>query len=400
MKICLVRCRSEFLIDDRVYPPLGLMAVGAGLKQSGHDVVIHDGDLADIPVGYDAYGLGPTAPEYPYALVAKNLIKQRDDQVRLVLGGPHATLNYASCVDDGWNCIVVGDGEVSSNSAFIGTSSLIIAEEQPLDEYPLPDRSLVHIRDYHFTLDGRPGTTLVTSRGCPFSCAFCCKVHKKVRLKSAKSVIEEIEVLQDEFGFSALGFPEDVFIISPARARKIASCLEERGIIWRCLARADLIVGYGLEFLQMLSDSGCVSISMGIESGSDRILKTVGKGETTQTILMAIEMLRDAGIQSRGYFMVGLPGEDETTLAETESFLQKAGLDDAAFYVYMPYPGSRIYDERSQFDIGWNGQALANAFFKGKHGIERSSVFTSKLSSTRIAEACNTLEKAYTKDKR
>ena len=396
MKICLVKCQSKFLIDDRVYPPLGLMAVGAGLRQHNHEVIIYDGDLAGIPMDCEGYGFGPTAPEYPYALAAKRAIEHQTISSRIVLGGPHATFSYTSCLADGWDSVVVGDGEISASRAFTTSASFIKSEEQPLDNYPIPDRSLLPIHDYHFMLGGQLGTTLVTSRGCPFSCAFCCKVYKSVRLRSAESVIKEIGILQDEFRFNVLGFPEDIFILNRARTEKIAACLKERSISWRCLARADLIVRYGQEFLNTLANSGCVSISMGIESGSTKILKTVNKGETPKTFLTAIRMLKEAGIPSRGYFMVGLPGEDETTLSETERFLQKAKLGDAVFYVYQPYPGSAIYDKRDQFDIAWNGHPLSDSFFKGKPGEERSNVSTSKLSSNRITEACRSLEKKYT----
>jgi radical SAM superfamily enzyme YgiQ (UPF0313 family) len=93
MRVCLVRCPSPFLIDEKCFPPLGLMAVGTCLKLRGHEVVIHDGKLSDIPLNYHYYGFGPTAPEYPYALKAMARIRQHNPESKIVLGGPHATLN-------------------------------------------------------------------------------------------------------------------------------------------------------------------------------------------------------------------------------------------------------------------------------------------------------------------
>ena len=393
MNICLVRCRCEFLIDDRVAPPLGLMAVGAGLLRQGHEVTIYDGDLDNVPVGYDGYGLGPTAPEYSYALSVRESIRRNNPEARIVLGGPHATINSGMC--EGWDCIVVGDGEVEAAQAFTGNDSIIIAQEGILDEYPLPDRTLVNIHSYHYTLEGRAGTTLVTSRGCPFSCAFCCKNHKRVRLRSAESVITEVDLLRDRFGYRALGFPEDIFILDRQRAERIADHLKARGILWRCLVRADVVVRHGAEFLQTLADSGCVSVGIGIESGSDKILANISKGESTQTITTAISMLKDAGIKVKGFFILGLPGEDESTLEETERFLDRVSLDEVELKIYQPYPGSPIYEKPEQFDIGWKTIDLADSFFKGRRGDYRGSVFTSKLTTDRIVEVWRKLMDKY-----
>ena len=173
MTICLVRCPSSFLLDERAFPPLGLMAVGAGLKRDGHDVVLYDGEIEELPLDYPQYGFGPTSPEYPHAVDCLHRIKEANPSARVVLGGPHATLLHHQCLSHGWDCIVVGDGENAAAQAFTGSDKVIIAASRPLDEYPIPDRSLVDIRSYRFRLHDRQATTVMGSRGCPFSCGFC-----------------------------------------------------------------------------------------------------------------------------------------------------------------------------------------------------------------------------------
>jgi len=394
MRICLVRCPSAFLIDERAFPPLGLMAVGAGLKRQGHDVTVFDGEIEDLPLDYPYYGFGPTAPEYPHALGSLQRIKEYNPDAKVILGGPHAILNYLQCGQDGWDCIVVGDGENAAEEAFRGHRTLVFAEPLPLDSYPLPDRTLVDLHGYHFTLHGRPATTIMSSRGCPFHCSYCCKTEKIVRLRSAPKVIEEIQTLEG-MGWNGLAFPEDIFIVNKARTEAICAYLKTRDIIWRCLVRADIVVKYGQDFLQMMVDAGCVGVGVGVESGSDRILKIINKGETVAQTHEAIRMFKRAKLYVKGFFIVGLPGENEESLAETDRFLAEAKMNDIDCKIYQPYPGSPIYNHRERYDIQWDDIPLEQTFYKGRPSEYYGNVRTSALTTERIVEAWNELERKY-----
>jgi anaerobic magnesium-protoporphyrin IX monomethyl ester cyclase len=393
--ICLVRCPSTFLIDERAFPPLGLMAVGAGLRRQGHDVCLYDRDLGDLPLDYPCYGFGPGSPEYPQALDALHRIKQRNPDARVVLGGTHATLNHRLCVRDGWDSIVVGDGEIEAERAFFGGSHLIFADSRPLDEYPAPDRTLLDPKSYRFKLQDKPTTTIIGSRGCPFFCGFCCKTEKSVRLRGVPFLLQEIDYLYDAFGYEALAFPEDIFILNRGRTEAICQHLKRRGIIWRCLVRADLVVKYGMDFLHMMADCGCVGVGVGVESGSDRILRIIRKGETAATIMAAIKMLQRARIFTKGFFVVGLPGENEQSLRETNEFLAEARMDDIDCKIFQPYPGSPIYDHRELYDIYWNEIPLEYTFYKGIPGVYYGNVYTSALTTDVIVESWKYFERTY-----
>ncbi len=395
MNVCLVRCPAPFLIDERMFPPLGLMAVGTGLKERGHTVTIHDGPLEALPLGLPYYGFGPTAPEYPSALETARRIKAHNPSSRLVLGGPHATLNWKDCQADGWDCVVAGDGEDAAESAFQGTPSLIIAEDKPLDDYPITDRSLVDLASYHYTANGKRGTTLVTARGCPHACGFCCKNHTRVRLMSAARAIWEIRYLRFDLGYRVLAFPEDIFILNKQRTEDICEALKAFGVEWRCLVRSDLVVRRGRSFLRMMADSGCKAVGIGVESGSDAILSTIHKGETVATILESIRMLQAEGIRTRGFFVIGLPGESHETLAETERFLEEARLDEIDAKIFQPYPGSPIWEHRERYDISWNGQPMETTFYKGKPGLYQGTIQTSALTTEQIVEAWVKIERKY-----
>ena len=172
MNICLIRCPSPFLIDEWVFPPLGLMAVATSLKQNGHKVTICD--KGEIPMDCDAYGFGPTTPEYGYALEKRNEIRQKNPKARVVIGGAYATLNAQKCLNDGFDCVVTKDGEPVADKAFTSKFWLIDGgENNSLDDYPVIDRSVISLENYRYILNGRPATTLMTSQGCPFKCGFC-----------------------------------------------------------------------------------------------------------------------------------------------------------------------------------------------------------------------------------
>lgn len=396
MRICLVRLPSSFLINERAFPPLGLMTIGTALKLKGHEVFIHDDLPEKVPLDYDYYGMGPTTPEYSYALDVKERIRNVNPRARIVIGASFAALNRERCLSDGWDCVVIGDGELVVEQAFLGNDTLIIAEEHPLDEYPIIDRSVLDLSKYHYTINDRQATTLISSRGCPWRCAFCCKVDQKntVRLRSAEHVIREIDYVYS-LGYTAIAFPDDIFILSRSRTEAICKHLKALDIQWRCLVRADIAVRYGQDFINMMALSGCVDVGMGVESGSDTILKIANKGETVGTIKKAIRMLKSAGIRVKGFFILGLPGESPETLMETDSFLSEMQLDDIDIKVYQPYPGSPIWENRDKLDIQWHDMELAQMFYKGRLGEYYGNISTSSLTNEQISNAMVTMEKAY-----
>lgn len=396
MNICLVRCPSPFLIDDRVFPPLGLMSVGAGLKQDGHTVTLYDRGIDKIPEGFDGYGFGPTTPEYMSSVKAIHELREREPNAKYVLGGVHAKLHGLQCLKDGWDTIVMGDGEYAASHAFTGEDPLVIGEPDCLDDYPFPDRTLVDLYSYHFDIHGRHATSLMTSRGCPFHCGFCCKTEDTVRIRSAASVVREIQEIE-AIGFSAIIFPEDLFIVNRRRVEDVCEYLSGRDILWRCMVRGDLIVKYGVSFLKTITDAGCMGVGIGAESGSNRILKIINKGENAETIREAIHMMKDAGIHVKGFFILGLPGENEESLQETAAFLEDVQLDDIDCKIFQPYEGSPIWNNRHQYDISWNGQPTEYAFFKGRPGEYHGTVSTSQLTNARLVEIWKQMEAKYKK---
>jgi radical SAM superfamily enzyme YgiQ (UPF0313 family) len=142
-------------------------------------------------------------------------------------------------------------------------------------------------------------------------------------------------------------------------------------------------------------ESGCREVGMGIESGSDKILRIINKGEDSDTLRKGIRILNEAGIRVKGFLIVGLPSESPETIEETRTFLHTSGLSDVDFSLFTPYKKTMIYDNKSKFDIQWDELDLNHLWYKGddsKDGGYKSQVWTSKMSKKDIVEARKMLE--------
>ncbi len=388
MQICLLTCAAPFLVDERVFPPLGLLAVGTALRIQGHDVMVRR-----APNDCLHFALGPTTPEYPYALELLYKIKAQSKS-RVVIGGHHAEANPEECLADGFDTVALGDGENITAATFV-TPGVVNLGRKMLSQYPIADRSLINIHSYQYTIEGIPATTIMTSRGCPYKCGFCAKTDKGVRCYSADRIEEEVAYLKKDCSYEALMIFDDIFILNKQRAIAICHVLKKHGITWRCFVRGDLVVRHGPDLVDIMAGSGCVEVGIGIESGSDKILQTIDKGEDTRTIQEAITWLRQRGIKVKGFFIVGLPGEDHNTLKQTRRFLKNTPLDDADFTLYQPYKGSPIWENRQNYPISWKYLPSAKRFYKGRSGEYQCVVSTPALNSAEIEQARGELERFF-----
>ena len=316
-------------------------------------------------------------------------------KARVAIGGPHAEANPKECLTDGFDVVVTGDGENITADTFETDGVVDLGNELFIDEYPIPDRDLLDVRSYRYKIAGRDATTLMTAKGCPYACGFCAKIGNRVRYYSVDRVGQEITDLHDRWGYDALMFFDDTFIVGKERAMQICSTLRRLGMVWRCLVRGDLVVRHGQEFVNVMAKSGCVEVAIGVESASDKILKIIHKGESVSVIRTAIEMLRRAGIRVKGLFIVGLPGEDHDSLAKTRQFVEIVPMNDADFTVYQPYRGSPIWENRQRYDVIWSDSSLRHRHYKGRSGEYKSSVRTSALTEIDIVKARDDLQDLF-----
>jgi radical SAM superfamily enzyme YgiQ (UPF0313 family) len=184
-----------------------------------------------------------------------------------------------------------------------------------------------------------------------------------------------IQHLVEHFGIREFSFEDDTFITFKKRLVAICQGIIDLGIeiSWTCLGRVNSV---DRETLELMQKAGCWQISFGIESGCQEILTTIHKNVTLEQIQKAVELCREVGILSKGFFIVGHPGETRETLSRTIDFALKLPLDDISVTMLTPFPGTEIYEratEFGEFDSDWSRMNLLNTVFI-PHGLTREAL--------------------------
>ncbi len=380
MRIALISPKWTKKASD--YPPLGLAYLAAVLEREGHEVKAFDFGLdPETPLGedvqrlvaFDPHLVGITAMTIVYHSVLDTAALLKAHLGRpIVIGGPHATLfpepilNETPVIDyvvrgEGEETIlelvrVLESGDVEDLGAVRGLTYRLHGQPvsnpdrdliQDLDGLPFPARHLFELQRYGLrTPEGRPMFTVLSSRGCPYNCAYCFKgiVGRTYRQRSPDNIIAELRQVIDRYGVRDFYFVDDLFTLDAKRLAALTEQLIDANldIRWQCLARVDRV---NEEILHKMYAAGCRRIHYGIESGNEQILKHIGKGFTLEKVRRAVRWTREAGIQTKGYFMLGLPGDTEETMKQTVDLAVSLDLDEAMFSVTTPFPGTRLWDE-------------------------------------------------------
>jgi radical SAM superfamily enzyme YgiQ (UPF0313 family) len=363
------------------YPPLGLAYLAAVLKEDGHDVQVFDLGLdPDAPLehgaaqvaAFDPHLVGITAMTNLYlsALETATLLKANLGRP-IALGGPHPTvfphrvLSEAPVID----YVVRGEGEetlrqlvrnLDNGARHVGAiegltyrvrDEVVSNPDRPLirdlDALPFPARHLFDLKRYGLcTPAGEPMITVLSSRGCPYNCSYCFKgiVGRTYRQRSPGNIIAELRQVIDRYGVRNFYFIDDLFTINLQRLEALTQQMisEQLDVRWQCLARVDRV---NPEILKQMYAAGCRRIHYGIESGNQQVLDRVGKRIKLSLVRQAVRWTQDAGIETKGYFMLGLPGDTEETLQQTVSLAAQLDLDEAMFSLTTPFPGTRLWDE-------------------------------------------------------
>lgn len=213
----------------------------------------------------------------------------------------------------------------------------------------IPDRSLVQNEKYKLQYNNQPFTIIQTSRGCCNDCIFCTAslYSSKYEARSVESILTEIDECVNKYKLYQFMFLSDTFTMDRKWVEELCKGIIEKNynIKWISNTRADKI-DYSLA--RLMKSSGCMIVSMGIESSNYNILKNAKKNITGLDVVNAVESLQLAGIKSIGYFMFGLPGETEKSICETIHFSKSLPLDYAYFYYATPFPGTELFTKAKQ----------------------------------------------------
>ncbi len=360
-------------------PPLGMAYVSQELKRKGHKVDILDIDSyryarEDVSArilasSADVFGIGGLVTAYPYLSWLVPEIRRLKPGKKIILGGALASSLREVCFNRfDIDYIVIGEGEVTTPELLEtiehsgdlhavkgigfrdGNGRTIITDKRPLmpsleevptfDDEPFPMEKL---------LKNTNGTLQIhAQRGCPSSCTFCFNCYRvtdgRVRYRPAEKVIDEIEYFKKKFGDKIKLFALSGECITMNKDWIIGFCREiiRRGlkIKYRVTSRVDTI---DEERLGWLRDSGCVTMSLGLESGSDKILKIMKKGATAEKGKRAVMLAKRYIPEIEACIILGYIGEDMHTLRDTVDFAKEIGVRPALFFA-TPFPGTELYN--------------------------------------------------------
>jgi radical SAM superfamily enzyme YgiQ (UPF0313 family) len=211
------------------------------------------------------------------------------------------------------------------------------------DHYPFPARHLLpNDRYYSFISQRKNFTIMLTTTGCPYRCSFCA-IHSntKYRLRSAKNVVDEIEVCYKEFGVREIDFFDATFFLGKSRLSEIFREIKCRNLEfeWSCRSRVDVV---DEDILSQAASVGCRQIYYGIESVNQRVLGTIKKDIELEQVRWAIKFSNKCGIKTMGFFMVGNPGDSKGSVRDTISFAKDLGLDFIQVCRAIAKPGTEL----------------------------------------------------------
>jgi anaerobic magnesium-protoporphyrin IX monomethyl ester cyclase len=371
---------------EAIFIPLGIGYLAAFLENNGFTVDVIDCQVLNLTQSElesefkrlqpDLVGVTSATLTYEPALEIVRTAKKACPNCLTVLGGPHVTVMDEQTISESpeTDVVVRGEGEqtllelahLASNSnlknleevagiTFRKNGQAFRTNDRPfiqdIDTLSYPD--LKHFELSRYRILGKTYLPIITSRGCPFQCAFCLSSQmcgRGFRARSPRKVIEELEWLRDEYGADAITFYDDTFTFDISRTRAICEEMKNRKFVtpWDCRTRVDRVTK---EVLAKLRNANCQLIHFGVESGSQKMLNAMKKGTTVEQNERAIKWAKEVGILVAISVIIGYPGETPDMVKQTTDFIRRTEPD----YVYMceavPYPGTELYNLVK--DLGW-----------------------------------------------
>ncbi len=367
---------------NKLFPPLGLTYLASSLIAEGHEVSILDMeaikmewiDLAPflIEKSPDVIGIHGTTPIAKYIKLCAEIAKVSVKNVTVVVGGAHATLLPEEMLAnipqidyilrgeaDKTICELLRIIENDDNRANLNNITGIcykknnksgfqisnqIAVMDNLNELPLPAYDLLQMEAYYECGTKERASTIISSRGCPFNCAFCsvpALYGRKFRSRTAENIMMEIRLLVSKYRIQHIVFYDASFLIDQERVKQLCDKLinESLGITWRCRCRADSI---RKDMIEHMKNAGCTEISIGVESGSQRILDLMNKKINLGLIEKTFQIIREAGIWTSAYFILGWPTETTQEIYQTIEFAKLLDPDWALFSIATPLPKTQL----------------------------------------------------------
>jgi len=377
--------------NDYTLPVLGLAYIATYARSMGFNVGVLDAEALGLGVSRIAtiinglrprwVGLNLLAPTYQYSVAILRLL---DSEIQVLLGGHHAKAMHEEILSDPAipriDALVIGEGEyrvaaLLENTDRRATLPQVLWRGRDLDtmltgkaagagDWLAPDvdtlpfvaRDLLR-QDPFMANDGRTEANLVGSRGCPYDCSFCGAARSAnpdvtVRTRKPENLLAEMEGLARDAGATAFRFVDDLFLAKPAFMRTCLPLFIAHGtgkrFVWDATGRINTLSTVPDDLLALMRDSGCREVAIGIESGSDRLLRYMDKHITAEMARTAVQRLTTRGINVKGYFILGYPTETRAEMEESVALIRNLwrmtehtpGTFRCSAFEFRPYPGT------------------------------------------------------------
>ncbi len=414
-----------------LYYPMWLSYAAGFSDQSGHKIDLIDAPAADMSresvidriISFNAklVVVETSTPSILNDVQFCSVLKQKDGDLFIVLVGTHVsalpeeslTLSrdvdaiaigefdktvclIADALQSGKNISDVPGICYHSSSGPVRTEACSLIED--LDRLPMVSsiyKRFLQINDYFNPNALFPMVTITTSRGCPHRCIFCVypqtMMGHRLRLRSVKNVVDEVEYIVQNFPTAkAIFFEDDTFPAQKARCIEICQEMVKRkiNISWTANARVDV----DEETMQIMKKAGCRCLCVGFESGNQDLLDNIKKRITLTQSKSFMTAARKAGILIHGCFMVGLPGETKQTMENTLQLAITLKPDAVQFYPVMVYPGTEAYawyDTKNLIATRDFSQWLTPS------GLHNTVISGENISSTELVEFCDKARRSF-----
>jgi radical SAM superfamily enzyme YgiQ (UPF0313 family) len=392
----------RFMGFYRFYYPLGLAYMSAVLTEKGHECLIYDAEQMKGAVSQswseasenyrlymqgtedehhevwkelrqvldkfspDLVGITMLSVKVPSAFRAAAVCKTWNPDLPVVTGGDHATVFPEKALQNhDFDIVVRGEGEMTildvvehleNGKRLHGIAGISFREDgeiihnaprpliRDLDSLPFPMiEALMGVGSYRPVDFG----AIMASRGCPYDCTFCGVFNiwsKKARFRAPSHVILEIKYLYDKYGTHYFSFRDASFTINRKWVEELCAGMMNLGydIQWECLTRPDLL---DEPMVQLMQQAGCVTIRLGIESGSPELLKKMKKRMDLDEVRKAAVLLNKYQFYWSAYFLFGTPDETPETMQETMAFINEIDPPFVTIARFAPIPGTEMYDD-------------------------------------------------------
>jgi anaerobic magnesium-protoporphyrin IX monomethyl ester cyclase len=371
------RYMCSYNAPNFLFPPLELISLGAILKEWEKDEVeLYDAIAKGADLDETNKYIAQYQPDIIIAITGFEIfdhdmdmvrgIKEHNPNSKIVLFGHYATQFTQEVMErvpvdiiiqgepdlifaEAYKKIKAGESLKDVKGIAYRTKDGEIVLQQ--GNLRLPDPSVLPMPAYDMLEQGayfepflpKPFGMIQSARGCPYQCNYCVKSFgTKLTTRTPEQIVDEIKELKRLFGIKSLRFIDDTFTVIPSRVIAICKLMieEKVDVQWSCLSRADTL---NEEMLIWMKKAGCKRVYIGVESGSQRILDFYKKKVNVEEALANIKLCKKIGVETMGFFIVGMPEETREDFDLTLKFAKKSDLTFAIVFELVPYPGTPLF---------------------------------------------------------